>query len=137
MSYQRPKYEEFRRDAEGVLDYYQELTSTNCSNSCEAFYKMLGMGVGRNSGGSYSPCQPTSSDFVADVETTVRKSLSPSEYKLFRTIWMNPDLVAADKAANDHNTQATREHILRKLGQAFNERGIAPLNMYFKAKDLR
>jgi hypothetical protein len=116
--------------AEDVLSHYLELTTVNSSQSCAAFYRRLASGgVEGGTPGGYS--KPLPSDFIADVETIARKSLTPLEYKMFRAMYLEPGDVKY--GANRSAINA----IHRKLGQVFEEHGLWPVSAYFKVKDLR
>lgn len=124
--------ENYSRYAEDVLAHYAELTSVTSSNSCSAFYRRLASdGAGGSAGGWFKPIP---SDFVADVEILARKFLAPSEYRVFRKLYIDGQGDTQVLAVTD---MPKLEMLYLKLGRKFEEFGLWPVTYYFQPQDLR
>lgn len=126
--------EQYRRYAEDVLAHYTEITTVASSNSASAIYRRIasggtGINTGGNAGGWFKPIQ---SDFIADVEILARKFLAPSEYKLFRYVYIDhPDWTIAQ------SDQPKLDLMHLKLGRTFEKHGLWPVSAYFRPQDMR
>jgi hypothetical protein len=127
----------FRR----VMSRYDEIKSVNGTMSCTGFYKTLAKDW--QDGNKWNPkiIKASLSDFLCDIELTAKRTLSESDYRFFRLVYMDKDeeirALLLDKQAENNKFNETKKAVQEKLGEAFVARKLNRPELYFKPKDTR
>lgn len=130
----------FRSIFRRVFARYDELKSVEGTNSCAPFYHHLAHSDEAPGSGNPMSIKILTSDFIADIELTAKKTLNTPEYKFFRDVYLNktvdPEQLAADCLSNP-SVLAMKCLVQEQLGKAFKAKHIYPVTKYFNGKELR
>lgn len=115
----------WREAFKSVIDYYHE-GRRQTALSCTGFYVGLQSEAGKATSKA-KPTGPSESDFNCDVALAARRYLKADELKYFVDYFIEQDgSTTTDKERN--------RVVAEKLGRGFIERGIHPVDIYFKGR---
>jgi hypothetical protein len=115
---------------QAVIEQYMEIKSVNGTSSCSGFYRGLTKEGGRT-GLNPRVVQAGPSEFIADVELAARRALS-TDISLHILFFEEFVLGQATGMSTED-----RERIEQAVGRMLIARRIFPVEMYFRACDLR
>ena len=131
----RSKQQFWRAAFRRVMNYYLEAKSAAYSSSVGGFYAAMEAET-KGSGYVARIIKPTLIDYVCDVEIVARGVLNPSQYQLFRILYIDLKEPSPEVAKSDRFRKAEKK-IKEQVGKAFVAFKIYPAESYFASKDLR